>query len=397
MPVDPSIILGVRPPQLDNLVDQQAKAQQVQQMGYQNMIQQRAMSDDQATRSAYQAAMTMGPDGNPTLDRQKFTNTLTSQNPMLGYKATQDLTVQDAAQAKAKLEIAKNQHEQAANLLSSIPRGPGVDPAVQQAAYEKATQAAIDAGFPGAQNAPKQYPGDSFIQNALAQTLDAKDQLTYQQKAQENQLKHEENSIKRDQLHSDKVDKYTKDMKNDLDADKGRAGNFGIISAKVEQAQRLQTLIHAFQSGNDLPKAQMEELALGLSNMLAPGGGGSRDQVKALVPSSALGDTNAMVSYIANQPRGAGQGGFVDQIAHTIDREAATANDQLNEIRAKRVGAHGTLRQMAPDAFNRQLRSYGMDPANIDANGNYKVPAAPAADGSGQVPILKTHEIEWAK
>lgn len=171
---------------------------------------------------------------------------------------------------------------------------------------------------------------------------------------------------------SAEVDKLAKDFKNDMDADKGRSGNFGLISGKVQSAERLQTLIDAYKDGN-LPPAQMEELALGLSNMLAPGGGGSRAQVEALVPHSIIGDTQKLKSYLFNEPMGANQQKFVNMMKDTVNRERDTARNQLNQIRTSRLPAHKKYQTLDPEGYASQLQGYGVDPTNIK-DGRYTPP-----------------------
>ncbi len=371
MPIDPNVYFQQKPIQVADPLDMQNKALTMRHLAQQTQIGDQQINDDQAVRSAFQKNMKPGPDGQPQVDRAGVLSDLSRTAPMKAMEQQKAFAAQDLQMQDQKMKTLKDQIDTGKTLLAQVPTDANTSMEEKQAAWTQMKAKSQQLGMPNTDKMPDQYPGDGFVKNAQFNLLTAEEQNAQYWKDKEFQ-------------------------QNDLDADKGRAGNFGIISAKVESAERLQTLIHSFQSGNDLPKAQMEELALGLSNMLAPGGGGSREQVAALVPHSALGDTNKMISYLSNQPRGAGQGGFVDQIAHTIDREAATANDQLNTIRASRVGAHSTLRQMAPDAFNRQLRSYKMDPANIDENGNYKVPAGDGDSVNIKLPDGRTGTIPKA-
>lgn len=190
---------------------------------------------------------------------------------------------------------------------------------------------------------------------------------------------------KKDQKLADQTDKYSKDMKNDLDADRGRAGNFGQISAKVQQADRLKTLVSSYKNG-DLPPQQMEELALGMANMLSGSSGAARSQVEALVPHTWWGGKQSAQQWLMNEPTGAGQQKFVEAMAHTIDRERDTANNQLNDIRVSRLTAHEGLRKIAPDQFERNLRSYNIDPTRIK-DGKYQRDdtGGPSQQMAGQV------------
>ncbi len=388
MPLDPSIILQGRGPDIANPLDLATKALNMKQLAQKAQLQDQEIASQNAVRDAYRQNVVTNLDGSMGVNMKGVINTAMQTNPQAGVGLQQTAQANELAQKQAQMKMLQDQTATAHELSMSMQ-----DPN----SYAAARQKGIELGLPNADQLPPNFD-PKYVQQLQMKTMSAKDQLDqhnkdreFGQKTDELKIKHEENAIKRDQLSSDKVDKYTKDMKNDLDADKGRAGNFGVISAKVQSAQRLQALKDAYAGGN-LPPAQMEEFALGLSNMLAPGGGGSREQVKALVPSSAIGDTNKLASWLSNEPRGAGQQAFVKQMADTVDREAGVANDQLNSIRASRVSAHSRLRQVAPAQFNSILQSYGMDPANVDKSGNYKVPPKAPAGG----PVLKTHEIEWA-
>ena len=165
---------------------------------------------------------------------------------------------------------------------------------------------------------------------------------------------------KREKEEADR-DKLAKQFKDDMDANKGRSGNFGQISAKVQQADRLKTLVDSYKDG-DLPPQQMEELALGMANMLSGQSGAARAQVEALVPHTWYGAKQSAEQWLMNEPKGAGQQKFVEQMAHTIDRERETANQQLNDIRRQRLGAHKRFQQMDPDQYNIMLHDYGIDP-----------------------------------
>jgi hypothetical protein len=158
----------------------------------------------------------------------------------------------------------------------------------------------------------------------------------------------------------DKADKLVKDLKKDLDPDANRTGNFGAISQKVLAAQRMEVLINQFQGGN-LPPAQMEELALGLSNMISGQGGRSRAQVEAFVPHTAIGSVNKLKTWIVNDPLGAGQQKFVKMMSDTVQREKEMANTQLNDIRIKRLPAHEQLKELRPELYANQVSEYGID------------------------------------
>lgn len=387
MPLDPNIILGLKPVEVANPLEAQAKAYNLRSMGQKVQLQDQEIQANQGVKDAYGSNLVTNPDGSRSVNMKGVIQSLYSTNPMKAQELQTTSAQSELGQKQAQMKMLTDQIQTAHELASSMS-----DPQSYQAARQKG----IELGLPNADKLPEQYD-PNYVKELFNRTMSTKEKFeqanndrTYQTKVDENKIKHEENSIKRDQISGDRVDKMTKAMKDDLDADKGRAGNFGQISAKVQSADRLKTLVSAFKDGN-LPGAQTEELALGLSSMLAPGGGQSRAQVEALVPKSAIGDANKFKSWLFNEPNGAGQQAFVKMMSDTIERERDTANTQLNNIRASRLAAHDRLRKQAPDQYSAVLQSYGMDPKNVK-NGRYIQPAA-----SDQAPVLKTHEIEWAE
>jgi len=205
-------------------------------------------------------------------------------------------------------------------------------------------------------NIAKAY-GEEFNNIAAA---DAGSILDYGKMRETIDARKQQFALQQQMRNDDKINKLAKEMKNDMDPDKGRAGNFGTISGKVQNSEYLQGLIGSFKDGN-LPPAQMEELALGLSNMLSKGGGTSRAQVEALVPHTIIGDASQFKNWLLNEPGGANQQKFVEMMSHTIQRERDIANNQLNTIRKQRLPIYEKLKKQDPQLYNSILKPYGID------------------------------------
>jgi len=161
--------------------------------------------------------------------------------------------------------------------------------------------------------------------------------------------------------------KMADSLKKDMDADAGRTGNFGLVSKKVLQAQNLETLANAFPDGN-LDSRQIEELSLGLANMLSGSSGAARSQVEALVPHTWTGKMANVQEWLTSDPKGAGQQEFVKRMMHTIEREKQTSLDQLNQIREQRLSSHKQYSKADPEGFKSILQSYGLNPDDYDQN-----------------------------
>lgn len=348
-------ILGGKAPQIESPTEAAQGALTMKQLATQS----RAADEDQRTREVFNKNVATGADGTTSLNKSAVLSDLYKINPQKALDYQKMFADQD-------LDVLKKHTEAAKQLSWSIS-----DPET----YHQARAKAVELGLPNSDKIPEQYdPG--FVKNWQIHTLEGEKQLDYQVKSRENQIKHEETSIKREQMQTDKVDKYARDMRGDMDPDRQRAGNFGDVSGRYLTGQRMKTLIGAFKDGN-LPPAQMEELSLGLANMVSGQSGAARSQVEALVPSSAIGDKNKFMQWLANEPKGAGQQKFVQMMGHTVDREMDLSQDQLNEIRVKRLGFHEALKKMAPDQYGRILDSYGVDQSRIKGGAYQPRPAAP--------------------
>lgn len=372
MPLDPNIILQGRMPEFVSPVDAMQKAMTMKQLGMQTQAAERDLADSQALKDSFRRNVITNPDGTTTLNRNGVVSDAYQTNPMKAVELDSTFSKQAQEEKDRQLKTITDQTKIAKELSWSI---------TDQASYDQARMTGIKLGLPNAEKLPTQYdPG--FVKQMQMTTLSAEEKLAqhnkqreFDQKNTELGIKHDENRIKREQVGGEKIDKLAKDMRNDLDADKGRAGNFGQVSGKVLQAERLQTLVDSYKNG-DLPPAQMEELALGMANMLAGTSGAARAQVEALVPHTIWGKAQDTKQWLLNEPLGAGQQKFVEQMSHTIQREKETANTQLNDIRARRLSAHDRLKKAAPDQYNQILQSYGVDPSRIK-NGKYQAPTPP--------------------
>lgn len=157
------------------------------------------------------------------------------------------------------------------------------------------------------------------------------------------------------------TEKRLKLLGDDLDPSRFRAGNFAVSEQTFNRAEKLQSLASAFKDGN-LDSRQVEELAIGLNAMLSGSNVGAQQQVKALVPHSALGNANKMAEWLLNSPRGLQQQEFVNRILGTVQREKDTAEEQMNRVRFSRIAKYADLENKNPSAFQSILQSNHVDP-----------------------------------
>lgn len=154
------------------------------------------------------------------------------------------------------------------------------------------------------------------------------------------------------------VGKWATSLKDDLDPNKARGGNMASNQKRVDNADRVQALLE--QVHNNPDPRQMEELAISTQALLSASGSPAAEQVKALIPHSAIGNANKLKEWILNDPTGTGQQEFVKRMAETVSREKEVATNQVQKAQTQRLSAYGKFKEADPDTYNSILNSYGL-------------------------------------
>jgi hypothetical protein len=191
-------------------------------------------------------------------------------------------------------------------------------------------------------------------------------------------------------------------MGKDMDPTQYRSGAFGVSKQVFDRSERLSALANAFPDGN-LDSRQIEELAIGLNAMLSGANTGAQEQVKNLVPKSVIGNFEKLKEYLVNDPQGMNQQAFVKRMLGSIEREKETSRRQMDRVRFQRLARYDDVRKHAPDEWENQVRSYGIQPEDYDAwkKGGYKSIDASAppenAGGGYSDPEKEKRYQEWKK
>jgi hypothetical protein len=182
-------------------------------------------------------------------------------------------------------------------------------------------------------------------------------------------------------------------LKDDLDPNKARGGNLAKSQSMINSADRIDALFKQFPDGN-IPAAQTSELANATAALINGGSAQSQHQINSIVPSSAVGDANKIMSWFTNNPRGQDQQKFMQQLHDTAGREKDTASNQVKEAQVQRLAAHSLLKKKNPELYNSILQGYQLDPdKDIDEKGQYRKPSDDAKFSSDVVNYAKTHGI----
>ena len=202
MPIDPAIALQIQPVQVPNLLQQRATLQSLQAGQQESQQRQQALqegqlklnqlnqqqSDDQAVRDAFSHNTVKAADGSVSLDQAGALGDLYKTAPLQALSYQNAFTTQKLALQKSGLETQKAQLENTAkqnDLFASVLTG-----VTDQASYDKAKQYAAQLGINPA-TIPQQYD-PQFIQTERMKSLSTKDQLDFQSKAIDQQLKQHE-------------------------------------------------------------------------------------------------------------------------------------------------------------------------------------------------------------
>lgn len=127
MALDPNIILGGKPVQLDNPVDLYTKALNMKQLAQKSQVQDQEIAANAAVKNAYNQNTTIGPDGAPVLDQNGTMADLANK----GYgKQALDLKQQYAATNLAvqeqKMKTVNDQVQLGKTLFNQVRVGPNV-------------------------------------------------------------------------------------------------------------------------------------------------------------------------------------------------------------------------------------------------------------------------------
>lgn len=137
-----------------------------------------------------------------------------------------------------------------------------------------------------------------------------------------------------------------------------RSGSIGVESAKVNQANHLNSLITQYydpQTGNyNVPTAQYAELVLGLASLVANNGNTSEGERASIEAKSAVSDVNGLAQYLSGVPKNGNTQDMIKNMVDSIDRQAETAiSNREAALQTLRYQAPTDLEQSRVDALNK--------------------------------------------
>jgi tetratricopeptide (TPR) repeat protein len=164
-----------------------------------------------------------------------------------------------------------------------------------------------------------------------------------------------------------------------------RAGPYIMAKQKIQRAEALEALINAYgadpKGWDQIDSRQIMEAAIAMQAMLSPGSA-SEHEVQAMIPKSAVGNAQKIREWLFNNPQGTLQGKFIQRIVGTIEREKATASNQVEREIYQKLALFPQLKNSP--YIDDYLSSQGFDPAkyhNWIAKGMPAIQVVPKPEG----------------
>lgn len=400
MPFDTSFLGNVQPVQMPSLMDSQAKAMSLSQMGMQNQgmalqqaMQQRQLGMQLAARQAYADNV----DQNGVLNKTAYLNTLARLDPNLRMSQEAELAKVDKSSADAQSAKMEALNKIVGQTLPAMDYLHGLSES-QRAQEFPAVMKQLEAQGIPMTSVQKDAAGNPIydpqlfarayhvLQNTAAylanQSTRAKtgeaNAKTAETYAQIGKIKTETGEV---------MNKYVTALKDDLDPNKARGGNLAKSQAVVNATDRLNAMFKQFPDYN-IPKAQQTELVSAFGAILNGGSAPLQSQIEELVPQSARGSASEMAAWVTNDPLGQNQQKFMQLLHESVNRERDVAENQVRTAQVQRLAGNQFLRERDPETYWSVLHGYGIEPENIK-DGKY-VPSgqgAPMPPPSGEQTI----------
>jgi len=147
------------------------------------------------------------------------------------------------------------------------------------------------------------------------------------------------------------------EMDNGLNPNRGRAGNLAKIQEGIYRAERLDALT---ATSNNLDSRQQEEYAIGLQALLSSGHPAA-EQVKNLVPHTAMGNTMKLKEWLFNSPYGLNNQDFVNRMKETVSREKDIMRSQLKDAQYANLANYEDLKEKNPTKYQNILNGRNLD------------------------------------
>lgn len=168
-----------------------------------------------------------------------------------------------------------------------------------------------------------------------------------------------------DQKEGEYIDKTLNNISDQLDAYKGRAGNFGNMAKIKYAANRVNRVISDTSGGvRNLSRPLIEDVAIATGSLLSGGNSATEGQIKAMLPSGYGMSVAKIRDYLTNDATPADQQKFLLKMKDIADTQAALADESMKEVAMGRMfGTHQAFRENPKYSpyYKKALNAKGLD------------------------------------
>lgn len=292
MPLDSSIAMGAKLPELPNPMDMAIKAMTLKDLSsksqlnqIQNQQAQQDFSDNQALRTAVSNNTKVDPSGVPTIDRSGMLRELGTTSPSLVPKAAMQFAQQDMEIQNQKFKSQAEKMGMAGQLAGSVTDQPSLDNL-----HKTATAMGLDTSPIPTQYDPVETP--KIMANLQMRALTAQQQIEAQAKQQGLTIEQNKANIENKKLDLELKKNSSQQNQETLSALQALRGNPALQRAEtnVLSAKNLNDLAEQLRDPNtgeiNLNNANPQQVRLANHELLrmASGGSGSEADLESLQP-----------------------------------------------------------------------------------------------------------------
>lgn len=399
MPLDPSIILGGKQPEIQNPLDTMSKVMAYKNLANRSQIEgvqaqqtQRDYDDQTARRNATAKYSTVDQSGNVSVDRAGMLKNLAQTAPHLVPQAAQSFAATDLAMQKQKLETLHSKLDAMGTLLGSV---------TDQKSYDNFFSQAKALGADTSQFPPQYDPG--IVKHAQFATMSAKENIAAQMEQQKVDLQGQDLAMKREQFQQGKQQEAFKDLMGHAESSRQ------LPDVKQAYTDRYNTQkILDLIGGGDPNKLNpnMVQLLSSEVGKVATGAAPTEETLKNLTPQDAQMILARTKQYLSSNPKSSEQGAFVN----VFKDYAKTIQDGASKVIDSNMGKLGSSYQphVSSGDYKNFVDNYikgnpyasksgdGNSKSKSDSNSKDDYPVGTTAKSKSGVPVVYKGGGVWA-
>jgi hypothetical protein len=191
------------------------------------------------------------------------------------------------------------------------------------------------------------------------------------------------------------ADKEFGDLAKALDTNRARGSLLKENQARLNNAERLETLVLGPNGRiENLTPQMVREASTSLANLISSGAA-PLAQIEEMTPHTLAGQFAELKQKILNEPQGADAQKFLQKMLETAGREKKVTLKQIRAAQAQALPQFANLAKVNQTKYASILKGAGLNPDDFDENGLLRAPPEESA-------VVKPHPqdsaaVTWAK